>query len=91
MAVKKHKKRKALSTDQLKKKYDFVVVYVCDGGWFTFRLNEWSMYQDYDWLELTKLDGTEIECFFVANVARISFGKDVKKQPVTDVLVLKPA
>lgn len=91
-------KKKATTKRKLIAKYDLATIYFGDGEFWTFKLSEWTLYRDYDWVEVAKNDGTGMEMFCVPNVIRISFGmstiKEVKSADVVSIsqepTLLKP-
>lgn len=92
------KKKKTGTKVRLTKQYDIGTIYFGDGEWWTFKLTEWTLYRDYDCIELVKNDGTAMEVFYSPNVIRISFGmstlKEVKDAEVVQIkgepTLLKP-
>lgn len=92
------KKKTKITKAKLIAKYDLATIYFGDGEFWTFKLSEWTLYRDYDWVEVVKNDGTGMETFCVPNVTRISFGmsviKEVKEADVVSIkgesTVLKP-
>ena len=64
----------------LKKKYDTATIYYGDDRVWTFKLTEWTLYLDYDWIEVVRVDGKGMEMFAVANVAQISYTMDTVKE-----------
>lgn len=92
-------KKKTTTKRVLKKKYDAATIFYGDGEYWTFKLSEWIICIDYDWVEIVKKDGTGTEMYAVVNVSRISFSmngiKDIslKAEVVSirgDDLTLKP-
>ena len=87
------KKKKTVTKSKLIGVYDIVTIYYGNDEFWTFKLAEWDLYRDYDWVEVVKKDGTGMETFCVHNVIRLSFGMDKVRdlEPTkTDVLVMKP-
>ena len=87
------KKKKACTKRVLKKKYDVVTIFYGDDRCWTFKLVEWTLYIDYDWVEVVKSDGTAMEMFAIANIAQISYGMTPLKEvegTKADVVQIKP-
>jgi hypothetical protein len=73
-------KKKVSTKRVLKSIYDTATVFYGDGEYWTFKLSEWALYIDYDWIEVVKKDKTGMEMYAVVNVSRISFSmNDVKE------------
>lgn len=98
MAIKK-KKSNSSKKSKMIGEYDVATIYYGNEELWTFRLSEWELYRDYDWVEVVRKDGKGMESFNVSNVARISFGMDKVKEigvpadvtPIrTDTTPLKP-
>ena len=93
------KKKKNHGTKvKLTKEYDLATIYFGDGEFWTFKLAEWSLYRDYDCIEVVKNDRSGMEVFYAPNITRISFGmstlKEVKSVEVVSIsqepTLLKP-
>jgi hypothetical protein len=79
-----------VSNKRFKKKYDMLAIYLGDGQVFEFKLNEWEVRRNDDWVEITKEDDSRMECFYVANIMRVSGYKSTVKIVKTDTTPLKP-
>lgn len=79
-----------MSDRVMKKQYSKCCIYLYDESMFEYNMKEWGLYRDDEWVEAIKLDGTEMNCFAVQNVARICFYCDVKSEKIADVVILKP-
>jgi hypothetical protein len=89
MAVKK--KKKVSTKKVLKKKYDTATIWYGEDKFWTFKLSEWTLYIEYDWVEAVKNDGTDMEMFAVANVTQISYSMNTLKEvsPKADIVSIK--
>jgi hypothetical protein len=81
-----------VSTKAITKKYDMFYVYLCDESVFEFKLNEYRVCRDEDFIEVTSLDNTVMELFSLHNLMRVKFVKSTAKLVGTEVSVptLKP-
>lgn len=81
-----------LVTDsKIKKKYQKFLVFLCDESFFEYDLAEWQVYRDDDWIEVSKIDDTEMDAFLINNVMRVRFASHNKKsESVPDRPELKP-
>lgn len=84
-------KRKERKDSDLSKKYDTMEIFTLDGV-YTFKLSEWLIYKDNEWIELTKKDGSAMDCFAIGNVGRVLFSRGAVKavRPIIDITPLKP-
>ena len=70
----KHKPHvRLISSVRIKKKYTTFMIYCYDDGVYEFNLSEWWINRDDEWVELTKLDNTEMNSFAVQNIVRVRF------------------
>jgi len=81
-----------VSTKAVTKKYDMFYVYMFDESVFEFKLNEYRVCRDEDFIEVSSLDNTVMESFSLHNVMRVKFIKSTAKLIGTEVSVpaLKP-
>lgn len=81
-----------LSTKAVTKKYDMFYVYMCDESVFEFKLNEYRVCKDEDFVEVSRLDNTVMESFNLNNIMRVKFVKSTAKLGLTEIgpPVLKP-
>jgi hypothetical protein len=71
---KKSKMGLHLVTDKTtKKRFDTFTIYGCDGTCYEYKLNEWNVFKDPEWIEVTKVDDTVMECFNIQNVLVVRF------------------
>lgn len=73
-----------LSTKAVKKKYTTFYVFLCDESVFEFDLDKHEVTREDDWVNVEKLDSSEMECFQVSNILRVKF-KDVTDKKITMV------
>lgn len=62
-----------VSDARIKKKYTTFTIYGYDEGVYEFNLSEWQVYRDDEWVEVTKIDNTEMNSFAVQNIIRVRF------------------
>jgi sulfur relay (sulfurtransferase) DsrF/TusC family protein len=81
-----------VSTKAVIKKYDMFYVYMCDESVFEFKLNEYRVCRDEDFIEVTSIDNTIMELFSLHNLMRVKFVKSTVKLVgvETSPPVLKP-
>lgn len=81
-----------VSTKVVTKKYDMFYVYMCNESVFEFKLNEYRVCRDEDFIEVSSLDNTVMESFTLGNIMRVKFVKSTAKLIGTEVNVpvLKP-
>jgi hypothetical protein len=81
-----------VSTKAITKKYDMFYVYMCDESVFEFKLSEYRVCKDDDFIEVSRLDNTVMESFTLGNIMRVKFVKSTAKLVDTEVSVpvLKP-
>ena len=84
------KKRNMRLVDKESKKYNKFFVIMMDESIFEFDLNDWKVYRDTDWVEVTKKDGSEMDCFSIGNIMRVRFVKGESKTSIKEVIQLKP-
>jgi len=67
-------------------------VYMCDESVFEFKLNEYRVCRDEDFIEVTSIDNTIMELFSLHNLMRVKFVKSTVKLVgvETSPPVLKP-
>lgn len=58
-----------------KKRYDSLTIYMYDGDIFTYDMKDWVVYRDQDWVELVRMDETEMHSYTVANIVRVKFSR----------------
>lgn len=87
--TKKPKMRLVLDS-KTKKRYDKFFVFMCDESFYEFDLAKYTVYKDEEWIEVTKTDETEMDCFLVHNVLRVRFVHTEKKSSMQEVMQLKP-
>jgi hypothetical protein len=68
-----------LTTKAVTKKYDMFYVYMCDESVFEFKLNEYRVCRDEDFIEVSSLDNTTMESFSLNNILRVKFVKSSTK------------
>ena len=75
-----------------RRKYDKIIIHIYDGSVYEYDLGMWVVYRDQDWIEMTKVDGTEMNCYTVGNVVMVKFTKAIEnknmsiiKQPMKPV------
>lgn len=73
-------KKKVSTKRVLKSIYDRATVFYGDGEYWTFKLSEWALYVDYDWVEVVKKDKTGMEMYAVVNVSHISYSVNAIKE-----------
>jgi hypothetical protein len=74
------KRRMHLVSDKkTKKMYDKFFVLMCDDNIYEFDLVNHEIYKDNDWIDVVKLDGTEMDSFLIHNVIRVRFVHTEKK------------
>lgn len=87
----KSKSRLYLVSDKgTKKRYDKFIVYGCDESIFEFKLDEWEVYKDDEWIEVGRIDNTITEYFYVHNVMRVKFVSSKAKIVTTEKPTLTP-
>ena len=82
-----------ISTKAITKKYDMFYVYMCDESVFEFKLNQYRVCKDDDFIEVSSLDNTVMESFTLNNIMRVKFVKSTAKLVGSDIKVapeLKP-
>jgi hypothetical protein len=80
-----------LTTKAITKKYDMFYVYLCDESVYEFKLSEYRVCKDEDFVEVSKLDNTVMESFTINNILRIRFISSKAKEIVdVEVVTLKP-
>jgi hypothetical protein len=81
-----------VSTKAVTKKYDMFYIYMCDESVFEFKLNEYRVCRDEDFIEVTSIDNTIMELFSLHNLMRVKFVKSTVKLVgvETSPPVLKP-
>lgn len=81
-----------VSTKVVTKKFDMFYVYMCDESVFEFKLNEYRVCRDEDFIEVTSLDNTMMESFTLGNIMRVKFIKSAAKLVDTEITTptLKP-
>lgn len=88
--IKSKSKLYLVSDKGTKKQYDKFIVFTCDEGIFEFKLDEWEVYKDDEWIEVSKIDNTVTEYFYVPNVMRVKFMSSKAKIVMTEKPELKP-
>lgn len=82
-----------VSTKAITKKYDMCYIYMCDESVFEFKLNEYRICRDDDFIEVASIDNTIMESFSLHNLMRVKFIKSTAKllaDTKISVPVLKP-
>jgi hypothetical protein len=81
-----------VSTKAVTKKYDMFYIIMCDESRFEFKLSEYRICRDEDFIEVTSLDDTIMELFSLHNLMRVKFVKSTATLVGTEVTspVLKP-
>lgn len=81
-----------VSTKAVTKKYDMFYVYMCDESVFEFKLSEYRVCKDDDFIEVSSLDNSVMESFSLHNLMRIKFVKSTAKLVgvETSPSILKP-
>lgn len=64
-----------VSTIAVKKKYDMFYVYMADGSWFEYKLDEIKVSLVDEWVEVERVDKSAMESFMSHNIMRIKFTK----------------
>lgn len=62
-----------ISTSKIKKKFKKCLIVLCNESTHEYKLNEWAVYKDSDWIEFHKEDGEAVECFYISNILYLSF------------------
>jgi hypothetical protein len=70
--------------------YNKFFVFMCDDSLYEFDLKNYVIYKDADWIEVSKTDGTEMDCFLVHNTIRVRFVHTDKKNNIQEIIPLKP-
>jgi len=78
-----------VSDKAMKQRYDMFYVHIYDGACYEYKLDEWDVYKDAEWIEITRVDGTVMECFNIPNVLMVRF-KSSKSKEVYDKPTLQP-
>jgi len=68
-----------VSTKAVTKKYDMFYVFMCDESVFEFKLSEYRVCKDDDFIEVSSLDNSVMESFSLHNLMRIEFVKSTAK------------
>ena len=76
-----------VSDRNTKKKYNKFYIVMCDESTYEFDLNEWRVVRGEEWVEVEKIDKSEMDCFSIGNIMRVRFAKGENK---TEVVALKP-
>jgi hypothetical protein len=71
----KRKPKLRLIEKSQNKDCDRAVIVTCDDRQFIFKLDEWELFEDYDWIEVQKLDKTSMMYFYCSNIMYILFDK----------------
>lgn len=79
-----------VSDSKMKKKYNKFFVFLADESVFEFELSEYKVYRDEEWVEVSKNDGSEMDCFAIGNILRVRFVNTTKKESMTEIVSLKP-
>jgi hypothetical protein len=81
-----------ISTKAVTKTYDMFYIFMCDESRFEFKLNEYRICIDEDFIEVTSLDDTIMELFSLHNLMRVKFVKSTAKLVDTEMTAptLKP-
>jgi hypothetical protein len=81
-----------VTTKAITKKYDMFYIYMCDESVFEFKLSEYRICKDEDFIEVSRLDRTEMNSFIINNIMRVKFIKSTAKLVgvETSPPVLKP-
>ena len=58
-----------------KKRYDTLTIFLYDGEVFTYDMKDWVVYREPDWVELVRIDETEMHSYTVGNIIRVMFSK----------------
>ena len=92
--MKKKRSMYLVSNKTMKKVYNKFFVVLCDDSIFEYSMNEWDVRMYEEWIEVEKLDKTEMDSFAVQNIARVRFIHtdkiDKKITDITNVTSLKP-
>ena len=80
-----------VSNKAMKKVYNKFFVVLCDDSIFEYSMNEWDVRMYEEWIEVEKLDKSEMDSFAVQNISRVRFiHTDKKCTDMTNVTSLKP-
>ena len=74
-----------LSTVAIKKKFDMLYVFMCDGSIFEYKLEEVRISLVDDWVEVERVDKTIMESFMSHNIMRVKFMKSTAKLIVNEI------
>lgn len=88
--IKSKSKLYLVSDKGTKKRYDMFIVFTCDESMFEFKLDEWEVYKDDEWIEIGKIDNTSTEYFYVPNVIRVKFISSKAKVVIIEKPILTP-
>lgn len=88
--MKKKRNIHLVSDSKTKKKYNKFFVIMADESIYEFDLKEWKVYREEEWVEVSKIDGSEMDCFSIGNIMRVRFVNTTKKESTTSVVSLKP-
>lgn len=73
-----------LSTVAVKKKFDMFYVYLADGSWFEYKLDEVRVSLVDEWVEVERIDKTCMESFMSNNILRVKFIKSIAKEVLNE-------
>jgi hypothetical protein len=82
-------KKKKETLRVMKKDYNKFLVFLCNESMFEYSLLEWEMVISEDWLDVEKLDKTEMDSFAIQNIVRVRFVNTDKKEKSTLATVSK--
>lgn len=64
-----------VSTQAVRKKFDMLYVYLADGSWFEYKLDEIKVSLVDEWVEVERVDKSAMESFMSHNIMRMKFTK----------------
>ena len=78
-----------VSNKAMKKVYNKFFVVLCDDTIFEYSMNEWNVRMYEEWIEVEKMDKSEMDSFAIQSISRVRFVNTEKKKSA-EVTVLKP-
>lgn len=88
--MKNKPKMHLVSDSKTKKKYNKFLIFMCDESIYEFDLNEYDVYRDPEWIEVSNKNESEMDCFSVNNMLRVRFVHTEKKSSTQEIISLKP-
>lgn len=79
-----------VTTKDTIKKFETFYVYLFDGSVFEYKLNEYNIFRDEDWLEVTKKDNKVKEAYSMGSIMRVAFVSSDTTNPPVIAPRLKP-